>query len=188
MTETEATSVSREARRGIRYGILAVLVVGFRRRNPGAVANAVVALGSTYLPGIAEGRFDIEIRPWQRVYVDAALLTHAIGMLGPYDDVWWWDHLTHTYSATVLGGFVHKIARRNGRDPRPRVLAIVVGGGVVWEIAEYAIHTVADRFDRTPLLVTYSRRDTLLDLVFDLFGAVLVLAFGDRILEDGRSD
>ncbi|WP_254763828.1 hypothetical protein [Natrinema marinum] len=176
------TTVGREAERGIRYAILAVFVVGVRRRNPGAVVNAVVALAATYLPGVAERRYDIEFQAWQRVYLQSAMLTHAVGMLGPYDDVWWWDHLTHTHSATLLGGAVFAAARRRGRDPRPRVVAIVAVAGVLWEIGEYVVHTVADWVGLEPLLVTYGRADTLFDLVFDLVGALLVLVFGDRVL------
>ncbi|PSP80219.1 hypothetical protein BRC81_03230 [Halobacteriales archaeon QS_1_68_20] len=181
MTEPR-TTVTREAERGIRYGLLAVLVVGLRRRDPGAVVNAVVALAVTYLPGVVERRYDVEFRPWQRVYAQGAMLTHALGMLGPYDDVWWWDHVTHTHSATLVGGLVHAVARRNDRDPRPRVLAAVVGGGVLWELVEYVVHHTADRLGIEPVLVSYGKVDTALDLVFNALGALVVLAWGDRLL------
>ncbi len=182
MTGPIWTTVARETERGIRYGIVAVLIVGVRRRDPGAVANAVFAFLATYLPGAVETVFDVELAPWQRVYVESAMLTHAVGMLGPYDDVWWWDHLTHAHSATVFGGVVHAAARRRGRDPRPRVLAVVVGAGALWELMEYVVHAVANRLGVEPLLVHYGKRDTLLDIVYDVVGAFLVLAFGDCLL------
>jgi len=178
------TSVATQARRGIRFGLFAVLVVGVRRRHLGAVVNAVLALLATQLPGLLERRYDVELQPWQHLYADTAMLTHAIGMLGPYDDVWWWDHLTHTHSATLLGGLVHTIARRRNRNPRPRVLAVVILVGVIWEILEYLIHTTADLLNLEPILVTYGEQDTLLDLCFDLLGATLVLALGDRLLQN----
>jgi hypothetical protein len=184
VAENKHQSVARETERGIRYAILAVFVVGLRRRNPGAIVNALVAFVATYLPDAIEHKYDVAFRPWQRVYSEAAMLTHTVGMLGPYDDVWWWDHLTHTHSATLLGGLVFVTARHQGRDPRPRVLAVVVGLGVLWELMEYTIHAVADRFDLEPILVSYGRSDILLDLLFDLLGAVLVLAFGDRLLRN----
>ena len=177
-----ATSPGRSVERAIRQAISAVFLLGFRWRNPGAIVNAVLAFGGTYVPDIVERAFDVEFHPWQRAYVGAAMFTHAWGMLGPYDDVWWWDHLTHTLSASVLGGFVFVSARRRGLDPRPRVLATVVGLGLLWELLEYAIHATADRLGLEPILVFYDRADTYGDLAFNVVGAVLVLVLGDRVL------
>ncbi|MFC6718052.1 hypothetical protein ACFQGT_10480 [Natrialbaceae archaeon GCM10025810] len=181
-------SVVRALERGIRYALLAVFVVGFRRRDPGAVVNAVVAGMGTYLPDLVERAYGVEVRPWQRAYVQAAMITHAVGMLGPYDEVWWWDHLTHAHSSSILGGAVFAISRRRGRDPRPRVVAAVACLGLLWEVVEYGIHVAASRLGVEPILVSYGRRDTVLDLCFDLVGAVLVLAFGDRVLDDMAAD
>ena len=174
----------REAVRVSRYAIVSVFFEGFRRRNPGAVVNAVVSLLATYLPAVVEWRYGVEFRPWQRLYLNAGVLTHAVGMLGPYDDVWWWDHLTHTSSSTLLGGFILVRARQRGRDPRPRVLAGVIGVGALWELMEYTIHGVSRRVGLEPLLVSYGAEDTLLDLSFDLLGAILVLVFGDRLFSN----
>ena len=171
-----------EAARASRYAILGVFVAGLRRGNPGAVVNAVVSFVATYLPRLVEWRYGVEFRPWQRLYLNAGMLAHAVGMLGPYEEVWWWDHLTHACSSTLVGGVIHVRARRRGRDPRPRVLAGVLGVGTLWELVEYAIHGVSRRLGLEPLLVPYGRRDTLHDLLFDLLGALLVLALADRLL------
>jgi hypothetical protein len=144
--------------------------------------NALVTFTATYLPGVVEWRYGVSFRPWQRLYLNVGMLAHAVGMLGPYDDTWWWDHVTHTCSSTLLGGLIHARARQEGRDPSPRVLAGVLCGGVLWELVEYAIHGVSRRVGLEPLLIQYGREDTLLDLAFDLLGALLVLAFGDRLL------
>ncbi|WP_226483316.1 hypothetical protein [Natrinema amylolyticum] len=182
-------SVVRKGERGVRYGILAVLAIGVRRRDPSAVANAILGLIGTFLPLVSERRYDVEFRPWQRVYLETAMLTHAVGMLGPYDDVWWWDHLTHTHSATILGGFTFVAVRRRGRDPRPLVIAVVVCAGILWELVEYTIHATADRIGLEPVLVTYGKTDTLFDLVFNLVGAAIVLLLGDHALHNfARSD
>lgn len=184
----DSTSVARTVERAIRYAILAVFGLGFRQRNPGAVVNAVVAFAVSYVPDFVEHLFGVEFRPWQRVYTVTAMLAHAVGMLGPYDNTRWWDHVTHTLSATLFGGFVHAAANRRGRDPRPRVLAATIVVGVLWEFMEYATHAVSRRLGIEPLLVPYSTSDTLLDLCFDLLGALLVLAFGDRLLRNFTRD
>ena len=180
--QTTWNAVVRTLERGIRVGLVAVFGEGLRQRDPGAVVNGVVALAATFLPDFVEARYDVAFRPWQRVYAGIAMLAHAVGMLGPYDETWWWDHVTHTLSATLLGGVVHPAAERRSRDPRPRVLGAIALSGVVWELLEYSVHAVSRRLDIEPVLVTYSARDTLLDLVFNLIGALLVVAFGDRLL------
>lgn len=177
-----SASVARTVECGVRWGLVAVFGEGVRRRDPGAVVNGVVSLAATYLPDLAESRYNVEFRPWQRVYAAVAMLAHAVGMLGPYDDTWWWDHVTHTISATLFSGVVHVAANRRGHDPRPRVLAAIAVGGVLWELLEYAIHAASRRVGIEPVLVSYSARDTLVDLVFNVVGALLVLAFGDRLL------
>jgi hypothetical protein len=179
-------AVTRTVERAIRVGIVAVLAVGIRRRDYGAVVNALLALAGSFLPDVVERRYPVAFRPWQRVYTESAMLTHAVGMLGPYDDVWWWDHLTHVHAATLLGGLTHTVARRMGRDPRPHVLAGVVAGGVLWEVAEYITHWLSRRVGIEPVLVSYGRVDTALDLVFDLVGALVVVVFADGLLENFR--
>ncbi len=148
------------------------------------MVNAMFAFVGTFIPDVFERVAGEPFHPWQRVYVESAMLTHSVGMLGPYDDVWWWDHLTHTHSASILGGFVHVLARRRGHEPSQRVLAVVVCSGLLWEIAEYAIHRGADALGIEPVLVSYGRVDTVLDLVFNLVGAALVVVFGDRALRN----
>lgn len=184
MTELRRTRAARVIECSIRTGILAVFVVGLRRRDLGAVTNALLALVGTALPATFERRYAVEFQPWQRVYADTAMFTHTVGMLGLYDGTEWWDHLTHTHSATLAGGLIHVIARRHGHDPRPLVAGGVAGSGVIWELAEYVIHAVAEHLGVEPVLVHYGKHDTLLDLAFDILGAVLVLAFGDSLLEN----
>lgn len=184
MTNAPRTTVARLAENGIRCATLAVFVEGLRRRNPNAVANAALMVLATRLPDIAEGRYGIEFRPWQRVYTAVTMLAHAAGFLGPYDETWWWDHVTHVLSATLLGGCVHVAAHRRGHDPDRAVIASIMGGGILWECLEYSMHRVSNRLGVEPLLVHYGPRDTVKDILFDLLGALLVRGFGDRLLRN----
>lgn len=157
---------------------------GVRRGNPGAVANGIVAFATSLVRSGLERYEGAEFRPWQRVYVETALLAHAYGMLGRYEDTWWWDHLTHTLSSTLLAGLTYVVSDRRNRDPRRDVLVAIAGGGVLWEALEYAIHGISARLGVEPLLVPYSVRDTALDLAFNFLGGALVVAFGDRLLDN----
>ncbi|RDI72704.1 hypothetical protein [Halopelagius longus] len=176
------------AEKGIKGATLAVFVEGFRRRDPNAVVNGVLMFAATFLPDIAERLYDVEFRPWQRAYADAAMLAHAVGMLGPYDETWWWDHVTHAFSATLLGGLTHVVSRRRGRNSPRDVFAAVVGGGLLWEAMEYTVHSVSDRLGIEPVLVYYGPYDTVKDLLFNVVGAGLVVAFGDRYLRNLTED
>ena len=179
---TTSSAVTRVIERAIRTGIAVFFAEGLRTRSPGAVVNALVAFVGAHLPAILERCRIVELRPWQRIYVETAMLTHAAGMLGPYDDIWWWDHLTHIHSSTVLGGLIHVLSRRLGVDPKPRVVTGVLTMGILWEVMEYIVHVASRRVGLEPILVSYGKIDTLLDLVFNLVGAALVLVFGDALL------
>lgn len=140
MSGATQTSATQEAERGIRGATLSVFIEGLDQRNLNATLNAVLMFTATFLPGIAERLYDVDFRPWQRLYTEIAMLAHAVGFLGPYDDTWWWDHVTHILSATLLGGTVHVAAHRRGRNPKRDVLSSIVGGGLLWESMEYTIH------------------------------------------------
>lgn len=79
---------------------------------------------------------------------------------------------------------VFTAANHRGRDPRRWVVGAVVVCGVLWEMCEYFVHALADRLGIEPILVVYSKRDTVLDLGFDLVGALLVLVLGDHHLRN----
>ena len=188
MVKSTQISKRQKVEHSIKGAIVAVFIAGIRRWNPGAIVNAAVGLMVAYLPDIIERQYNTEFRPWQRLYTELAMLLHAVGMLGPYDDTWWWDHITHTLSASLLGGVVHVVARRHGRDSQRSVLAAIVGGGILWEGLEYAIHGLTNRLGLDPVLVPYSAHDTIVDLFFNLLGALLVLLFGDRLLRNFTQD
>ncbi len=179
----------RWADHALRFGISTVLLVGLDRGNPSAVVNAAVSLATSFVPSVLERRYGLDLQPWQRLWITGAMLLHAIGMLGPYDRTWWWDHVTHTLSASIVGGVAYVVARtRTGSDPSTRkrhsvfVVGVTLGFGVFWEVIEYLIHHFASRAGVEPILVSYGRNDTALDLVFDLVGAGLVVLLGPDAL------
>jgi len=192
MVRDRARAAGHATDRALRAAILAVVAEGVRQRNPGAVANGLVAFVATFLPGVLGRRLGLALGPAHRVWVSSAMLLHAAGMLGPYDDTWWWDHVTHTLSSSIVGAAAYLVARRRGRDPTRAVVGATLGLGVLWEALEYAIHRAFRRVGLDPLLVNYGRKDTALDLAYDAVGALLVLTVGrsalDDAIEDGERD
>lgn len=188
----------RVANRLLQAGIVAGLAAGLRRRDPSVIVNALLSLAFASLPGHAERWTGVRFRPWQRSWLSLAGLVHTLGMLGPYDHLWWWDDLAHTLSGGVVAGAADIVYRSDadGRYTdcsRPTfVAAVTLGFGVVWEVLEYFAHAVGDRIGVEPVLVNYGRRDTAADLGFDLLGAALVVRFGrealSNLVDDGSSD
>lgn len=183
---------SREPRRlavrAMQVAILGVLLAGVAGRSVGVVVNATLALGVTLLPAVLRRDFSIHLQPGLSLWLTGAVLLHAVGMVGLYDAVWWWDHVTHTLSASLVAGAGYATARALDRHSDavsfpPRFLFVFVvlltlAFGVLWEVLEFAARLAADAAGVEPVLVQYGLDDTLVDLVFDAVGAVLVGLFG----------
>ncbi|WP_226013402.1 hypothetical protein [Halomicrobium salinisoli] len=170
--------------------MVGVLATAIRNRNVPAIVNALASLAVTLLPlavdalaGTVLAR-DVTVGPALPLWIGTAGFLHSIGMLGPYDTVWWWDSLTHTLSAAlvaalVYAGLVVVAGWSDGILDAGSVAAATVAltflGGVFWELIELLAREIGDRYDVEPVLVQYSRRDTALDLVFDVVGALAVV-------------
>jgi hypothetical protein len=181
-----------------RAGIVAVLVVGAFTRNVSVIVNATGALAVSYLPGVLQRDLDVPMPRWAATYVAVAVLLHGVGMVALYDDVWWWDHLTHVLSATVVAGVGYVVvtafddADRRVYIPQPYlgayVVAFALAAGVVWEVGEEAMRALAIALGFEPVLVVYGLDDSILDLVFDAVGGLVVAVFGDGALRDTARD
>lgn len=177
-----------------RLGIIALLLLGVRRRDASVVVNGAVSLAAAAAPPVLERRYDVSLRPWQRLWVSTSMLLHVIGMLGAYERFRWWDHVTHALSGSIVAGVSYVIARttaeRGDRVSVPSgytaefVFGCTLGLGLLWELLEYLIHVARARFGIAPVLVHYGRLDTALDLAFDVVGAAFVVSFGPHLLEN----
>ncbi|MXR40575.1 hypothetical protein GRX01_04335 [Halobaculum sp. WSA2] len=181
----------------LRAGIVVGGVVALRRSDAAAAVNAAFALAVALLPaGLAAAAPSavgeaMSAASELSLWLALAGFLHLVGMLGWYDTVRWWDHLTHTVSAAlvaslVYGGLLVVSRSSSGLGLRTggivgATLGLVFAIGVLWEIGELLARDVADRLDIEPVLVHYGRRDTALDLVFDVVGALLVVVVDVRL-------
>ncbi len=180
----------------LQAGIFGVVVVAVRRGNAAAAINALAALVLALVPSIAGVVFEptaprsSPFGPVLPVWLGVAGFLHSLGMLGPYDSRWWWDHLTHTVSAALVGALVYAgvvvtLPDTVGSGRSAGVIAAVVGFtfaiGVFWELVELVARELGNLYDIEPVLVHYGWDDTAADLVFDVVGALLVLAFDLRV-------
>ncbi|MCU4719023.1 hypothetical protein [Halapricum hydrolyticum] len=175
--------------------ILGLLAVAISRRNVAAAVNALAALALALLPAILEISFrlvraeQLGLDPWLALWLGVAGFLHSLGMLGPYDSIWWWDHLTHTVSAVLVAALLYAaliVAPFLETTQWPGTVAgltvaFTLAVGVFWELIELVARDVADRLDIEPVLVHYGWRDTALDIVFDVVGALVVVVFDVRI-------
>lgn len=177
-------------------GMLATLATAIRRDNGAAVVNALASIAAVLAAAVvATGLVPapawlVESGPTVTLWVAAAGLLHCVGMLGPYESVWWWDHLTHLVSGALVGALAYAgllvVGRGGAGIPLdwPTVAALTVVftllAGVFWELIELVARDLGERFGVEPVLVHYGWRDTVLDLVFDVVGALLVVLLDVR--------
>lgn len=168
--------------------IAGTLLEGVRRRNWAAAVNAAVSLGAALLPLALRIGFSLEfggVGTVLSLWIGVAGFLHCLGMLGLYESIWWWDHVTHTVSAALVAALVYAGIIVGGRHspsvpPRPLTVGsatvlLTLAIGVFWELVELVARDVGEYLDVEPVLVHYGRRDTALDLAVDAVGALAVV-------------
>ncbi|RZV08314.1 hypothetical protein BDK88_3282 [Natrinema hispanicum] len=196
---------SRERQRQLTYlmelGLVGMLFIGIDRGNAGIVVNTAVALVVTQLPPILERDYEIPMDPRLTLWITTAVFLHAFGTVGLpgttrtlYTQLGWWDHLTHALSASIVAGVGYATVRAlhehaNGIHFPRRFVAVfillfVLAFGVLWEILEFAIALSADAFGIDAVLTQYGLSDTMLDLVFNSIGGLIVALWGGAYLAD----
>ncbi|WP_138006601.1 hypothetical protein [Halalkalirubrum salinum] len=181
----------------LQSAIFGLFIIAVRRRNIAAAVNTAGAFVLALLPVIIPIVLPVTLTqsvifgPVFPLWLAAAGFLHSLGMLGLYESIWWWDHLTHTLSAALVAallyaGFIVTLPDIAGVGGSSGIIvtATVVctfAVGVFWELIELIAREVSERFDIEPVLVHYGWRDTILDLVFDVVGALIVIGADLRI-------
>ncbi|MFD1599046.1 hypothetical protein [Halobellus rarus] len=188
----------RQAARGMQLFLASMLVAGLLLRNAGVIINASIGLFVTFLPGILERDAGIPMDAGLTLWISAAVFLHAVGTITipgvgkPYANVWWWDHVTHTLSASLVAGVGYATTRAvdihsDSVSLPPRfqfvfILLFVLAFGVLWEVIEFGIGLAAAYTGTPGVLTQYGLEDSMLDLVFDTVGAIVVAIYGSTQL------
>jgi len=187
--------------RGMQIALVGLLFIGIDRGNVGLMVNCGVSLLVIQLPAILERDFDLPMDPRLTLWLTAAAFLHAIGVVGIpgagwsfYTTVWWWDHLTHSLSASVVAAAGYSTVRAVDIHSDevyipPQytgilILIFVLAFGVLWELLEFAIAVAGDTFGTATFLTQYGVTDTLKDLTFNSMGGVIVALWGWIYLSD----
>lgn len=191
--------------RALQALMVAILGIGLYTGNAGIVVNAAVGLLVTQLPALLERRFRITMSVGLVLWITLAMFLHALGtvpLLGPdfeslYGATWWWDHMTHALSSSLVVGSAYAVTRALQEHTEyihmgPKftfayLLVFVMAFGVFWELIEFYIAVGAELFGVPQVLTQYGLDDTVLDLVYNTMGGLLVAVFGTTYLT-GISD
>ena len=94
-----------------------VLLVGFWKRNVPIIANAGVALAIAQIVPLLERDYGIPLDAGLTLWITSAVFLHAFGTIGVpggdsfYRTIWWWDHMTHALSSSVVAGVGYATVR-----------------------------------------------------------------------------
>ena len=199
MRVREALGVSPQWQRRISYvmevAMVGMLFIGIDRGNTGIIVNTAVALGVAQLPPILRRDYGIPMDPALTLWITSAVFLHALGTVGLpgagvsfYRSTWWWDHLTHALSSSIVAAVGYATARSfdehaEGVSLPPKfmfvfILLFVLAFGVFWEVIEFALGELAAALGSGSVLTQYGLEDTMLDLIFDTAGAIIVAIWG----------
>ncbi|WP_435073271.1 hypothetical protein [Halorubrum sp. HHNYT27] len=180
--------------------LVAILGGGLYAGNVVIAFQAAVGLFITQLPAILERRYQIVMDVWLVIWITMAVFLHALGTVPLpgldfetlYGATWWWDHLTHALSSSIVvaAGYAATRAVQEHTDhihlgPKfmfAYLLIFVLAFGVIWELLEFYIAVGADLFGIPKVLTQYGLDDTVLDLTYNSIGGVLVAVFGTTYL------
>jgi len=177
-----------------------VLLVGLWKWEIPIIVNAGVALAIAQLVPILERDYGVPLDAGLTLWITSAVFLHAFGTIGIpggdsfYRTIWWWDHMTHALSSSVVAGVgyatVRAIDEHSEHTNLPSrfifvfILMFVLAYGVFWEIIEFSLAQGAALLGTGTVLTQYGLTDSLMDLVFNTLGAVVVSIWGTAHLSD----
>ncbi|WP_306059886.1 hypothetical protein [Natronococcus wangiae] len=197
--------VSQRRQRHLSYAmevcLVGLLVVGIVTGSVGVIVNTVVALAVIQLPALLQRDYKLPMDPRLTLWITSAAFFHAVGLVGIpwtdvnfYSEVWWWDHVTHALSASVVAAVGYATVRAVDKHSEEvylppafisvLVLVFVLAFGVLWELLEFGVGIIAESFGTTEVLTQYGAEDTLMDLVFNTLGGIVVAIWGGVYLTD----
>jgi len=188
-------TAQRRLTRLMELSLVGMLFIGLERGSTGIIVNTGIALLVAQLPAVLERDYGFALDTGLTLWITCAVWLHALGTVGLpgaeanfYKTIPWWDHVTHTLSSSVVAAVGYTTVRAldqhsEGIHIPSRfmfvfILLFVVAFGVFWEVIEFTLSEMATMLGTETVLTQYGLEDTMLDLVFDTIGAVVVAVWG----------
>lgn len=188
--------------RAMQLTLFGLMFIAVDRWEPSLMVTVGVGLSATFLPAILERDFQIPMNPGLTLWITTAAFLHTIGVVGIpgadaslYASIPFYDKITHALSSSVVAGVGYATVRAfdehtEGIELPSRfmfvfILVFVMAFGVTWEILEFSIDVVGNAIGSGTVGFTqHGLEDTLLDLVFNTVGGVIVAIWGTAHLTD----
>lgn len=184
----------RKTARLIQLILLSLVISGIYEMNLKVILNAGLGLAVTFAPALLERNYSISVSPFLSLWISSAVFFHALGSFGFYGSVWWWDHLTHALSASLLAAIGYTVVRSidlhkedvelPNRFMFVFILLTVMAFGVVWELFEFGLDIIADITKVSMPLAQHGLTDTMKDMMFNTLGAVITATAGQAYLNE----
>ncbi|WP_205738800.1 hypothetical protein [Halonotius aquaticus] len=168
--------------------LFAIVVYGLLAGQPKAITNGGIGLGVTLLPAIVRRNYQFSLDPWLGLWITTAVFLHTLGSAGLYVQFSWWDSVTHALSASLVAGVGYTAARvidlHNEEIHIPTqfvfvyLFIVVLAFGVIWELFEFALDLISAETGLTMPLAQHGLDDTVIDMLYNSLGALLVALFG----------
>lgn len=178
--------------RGLQGVLVVVFLVGLYQRSISTVVNAGVALALLELPGLLERNLRLPIDTRLTLWIAVPVVLHTFGSMGLYTAIGIWDNLTHFLSSSLVAAAGYTTVRAldvhyegvylPGKFVAAFLLIFTLAFGVLWELLEFAIDSFATLTGTDSVLAQHGLTNTMLDLVFDTVGAIVVAVWGSAHL------
>lgn len=176
----------------MQLSLFVLVMAGIYMGSTKVVTNAGIGLIATFVPALLERNYSISTDPFLSLWITSAVFFHSLGSFGFYGAVWWWDHLTHALSASLVAGVGYTVVRSidlhteeinlPNRFMFVFILMTVIAFGVVWELFEFGLDILADMTGWDMPLAQHGLDDTMKDMMFNTLGAVVAAVMGQTYL------
>lgn len=174
--------------RALQVGLVALTGYGVATGRLAVAVNAAGSLGVTFLPALLRREVGVRMDVGLVLWLAVATAAHAVGILGPYRNVWWYDHVTHALSASIVAGVAYATvdaldrSREDVHLPEPYrslvLFAFVLATAVLWEVVEFGASRLTPLLGGEPVLIVFGPGDIVTDLVYSAAGGLVVVTWG----------
>jgi hypothetical protein len=175
-------------------GLFILLIVAIFTGDLPTALNAIAGLAVTFAPYFITRKYSIPLDPGLTLWITLAIFMDALGTFAFYENVARWDNITHALSASVITAAGYALIRAidiytDEIYIPPKVLFLfillfVLATGVLWEIMEFLTDELAGELGYKAVLVQHGINDTMIDMSFNLLGAILAATWGAAYLSD----